>query len=484
VKPAPTVHKASLANICIKYVFLLSLLVRSLTADLTAQSFTNLHAFTGGGDGANPWGGLVLSNNTLYGTTYSGGSAQSGIVFAVNTDGSGFINLHDFTSGDDGANPYGGLILSGNTLYGTASTGGTPGYGTVYAVNTDGSGFRTIYSFNGTDGSTPWGGLVLSGNTLYGTAKAGGGGSAQGTVFKVNLDGSGFTTLHSFSGLKDGGYPLASLVLSGATLYGTAQQGGSSGNGTLFAISTNGTGFTNLYTFTTTSGSPLVNSDGANPWDALFLSGNTLFGTAYSGGASGNGTVFALNTNGSGFAAIHTFSTTSGPNLANQDGGNPVAGLIISGKTLYGTAEFGGTWGTGIVFSMSTNGTSFIPLYNFSTISAFNSPNSDGAYPVASLVLSGTTLYGSANSGGASGYGSIFSLTVPAAPPQLTITPAGTNVILTWSTNITGFVLQSTTNLASLAIWLPVFPGPAIVNGQNTVTNQISGTQQYYRLSQ
>jgi uncharacterized repeat protein (TIGR03803 family) len=471
---------------CIKYLFFLSLFVSSLATHLRAQSFTNLYSFTGGGDGANPWGGLILSHNTLYGTTYSGGSAQSGVIFAINTDGSGFTNVYDFTSGDDGANPYGGLILSGNTLYGTASTGGTLGDGTVYAVNTDGSGFRTIYSFTGgTDGATPWGGLVLSGNTLYGTAKTGGS-SSHGTVFKVNLDGSGFTNLHSFSGGNDGGYPVASLILSGSMLFGTTQQGGSSGNGTVFAISTNGTAFTNLYAFTatSTSGTSLVNSDGANPWSALFLSGNTLFGTAYSGGASGSGTIFGLNTNGSGFAAIHTFSPTAGADLANQDGASPIAGLVLSGNTLYGAAEFGGSWGTGTVFSMNTNGTSFIPLYNFSTISAFNSPNGDGAYPVASLVLSGTTLYGSANSGGTSGYGSIFSLTVPAAPPQLAITVTSGNVILTWSTNITGFILQSSTNLASPSIWAPVSPAPSIVNGQNTVTNQISGAQQFYRLSQ
>lgn len=446
-----------------------------------AQSFTNLHAFASNGDGANPWGALVLSHNTLYGTTSMGGSAQGGTIYAVNTDGSGYTNLHDFTTADDGGNPYDGLIISGNTLYGTASVGGTLGYGNVYSVNTDGSNFKIVYSFGGADGSTPWGGLVLSGNTLYGTTKAGGT-PGRGTVFKVNTDGSGFATLHAFTtGGNDGANPIARLILSGSTLYGTAQQGGNVGNGTLFSVGINGTGFTNFYSFTTTTGPALVNNDGASPWAPLFLSGNTLYGTAYSGGLFGFGTVFSVNTDGTGFATVHSFSSA---NQANQDGGNPVAGVILSGDTLYATAQVGGSGGAGTVFSVKTNGTAFFPLYNFSQISTFNTPNSDGAYPVGGLVLSGNIVYGTAGTGGPSGYGSVFSVTVPASPPELAISRPGTDVILTWSTNITGFTLQSTTNLASPSFWNTVSPGPTVVNGQNTVTNPISGTQQFYRLSQ
>src|SRR6266568_4754674 len=92
-------------------------------------------------------------------------------------------------------------------------------------------------------------GLILSGNTLYGTA-SGGGSSGVGTVFAINTDGTGFTTLHSFAGRGDGANPLAGLILSNNVLYGTAAGGGSSGNGTVFKVSTDGTGFTNLYSFT------------------------------------------------------------------------------------------------------------------------------------------------------------------------------------------------------------------------------------------
>jgi hypothetical protein len=67
--------------------------------------------------------------------------------------------------------------------------------------------------------------------------------------------------------------------------------------------------------------------------------------------------------------------------------------------------------------------------------------------------------------------------------PQLTIIPSGANVILAWPANATGFTLQSTTNLGSSAVWNTYSLAPAVVNGQNIVTNPFSGTQQFYRLS-
>ena len=70
------------------------------------------------------------------------------------------------------------------------------------------------------------------------------------------------------------------------------------------------------------------------------------------------------------------------------------------------------------------------------------------------------------------------------SPPLLTIIHSGTNVILTWPTNVAGFTLQSATNLASPAVWTNVSPGPVVVNGRNAVTNPISGTQKFYRLRQ
>jgi uncharacterized repeat protein (TIGR03803 family) len=138
----------------------------------------------------------------------------------------------------------------------------------------------------------------------------------------------------------------------------------------------------------------------------------------------------------------------------------------------------GGNPGNGTIFKVNTDGSSYTSLYNFTA-------PADGSAPFAGLVLSGKILYGTASQGGSFHNGTVFSLSFA---PQLTISSSGTKVVLTWPTNVagfdySGFTLQSTTNLVS-AVWSAVSPGPVVVNGQNAVTNHLSGTHTFYRLSQ
>jgi uncharacterized repeat protein (TIGR03803 family) len=154
------------------------------------SAFTVLQTFSfpgGGGSG----GGLLLANSILYGTALYGGANGNGIVFAVNIDGTAFSTLHTFTatsgvnfSNSDGSYPNGDLILSGDKLYGTAAMGGTSGYGTVFALNIDGTGFITLHNFAALDGANPYSGLALSGNTFYGTTVFGGAAN-EGTIFSL-----------------------------------------------------------------------------------------------------------------------------------------------------------------------------------------------------------------------------------------------------------------------------------------------------------
>ena len=437
-------------------------------------------------DGATPQAGLILSGNTLYGTANQGGSSGNGTVFAVNINGTGFTNLHTFTANSgshyytnsDGGFPYAGLILSGNTLYGTAEASGSSGQGTIFKVNTDGSGFTTLHSFTArsfggpnNDGANPEAGLILSDNMLYGTA-GGGGSSGEGVVFAVNTNGMGFTNLYSFTGGNDGAGPRAGLTLSGNMLYGTASAGGSSGNGTVFAVNTNGTGFTNLHSFTALSYN--TNCDGALPFAGLILSGNMLYGTASAGGSSANGTVFAVNTNGTGFTNLYSFT-------GGNDGGSPQAGLILSGNMLYGTATYSGSSGNGTVFAVNTNGAGFTTLYSFTGSNDGAWPVA--GLILAGNTLYGTTEIGGSSGRGSVfslSLGSVGSY----SGPQLVIIPYAANLILMWPTNVAGFTLQSTTNLILPTVWLTVSPGPIVIGGQNTVFTPLAGKQQFFRLSQ
>ena len=438
---------------------------------VTAQTFTNLLDFSGGSDGGNPMCGLVLSGSTLYGTANSGGGLGNGVVFSLDTDGTGLAILHTFMDSADGAFPYAGLILSSNTLYGTAENGGAQESGTVFALNTDGTSFRNLHSFTAvsgpfntnSDGAFPEAGLLISGNALFGATVIGGN-TGNGALFRINTDGSGFERLHSFSGGIDGDYPHGDLILSGSTLYGTAVGGGSAGTGALFALNTNGAGFTTLYSFTAISGFLRTNSDGASPQAGLLLSGNMLYGTASKGGSFGFGSLFAVKTDGTGFTNLHNFTDSEA---------TPFARLILLGNTLFGTTSGSGGSGFGNVFRAGTNGANFTTLHSFDS--------NDGNAPIGGLVSLAGALYGTASAGGASDFGTVFSLSFPI--PRLTITRSGTNVVLTWPADPAGFTLQSSVNLFSPA-WNPVFPTPTVTNGQNTVTNPASGLSRFYRLKQ
>ena len=209
------------------------------------------------------------------------------------------------------------------------------------------------------DGAGPYAGLLLSGSTLYGTAEQGGS-NGNGTVFSIGTNGTGFTVLSSFSPGKTnangdwtnayGAFPDGTLVLAGNFLFGTANGGGVSGNGSVYTVSTAGSKFTNLYSFKT-------GDDGANPIGGVVLSGPTLYGTAAAGGNWGDGTAFSINTNGTGFANFYIFDSA--------DGLDPQGGLALAGNTLFGTTFAGGSFSNGLIYKANTNGTAFTVLTNF-----------------------------------------------------------------------------------------------------------------------
>ena len=214
------------------------------------------------------------------------------------------------------------------------------------------------------------------------------------------------------------------MIFDNGVLYGTTEAGGTAGDGVVFSVGTNNPGsFAVLHYFSWSTNSSGTNYDGAFPFAGLLLAGNTLYGTAAFGGLYGNGSVFAINTNGTGFTNLYSFT-------GGTDGAVPEGEVIISGGTLYGVTTGGGTDGDGVIYSINTNGTGFQSLYSFTG-------GNDGSTPKGALTLAGNVLvrhYHSAGGAGANA-GAIFSYTLPSlvsVPVTLTITRSGTNVILTW----------------------------------------------------
>ena len=209
-------------------------------------------------------------------------------------------------SNSDGVSPS-GLVMAGGKIYGIAGAG-IFGSGLVFSIETNSSNYSVLYYFNalsgsfpGTnrDGAYPGSGLVFAENTLYGTTQAGGD-YGYGTIFKIGLDGSNFTTLHTFDGGSNSIPPYApGLFISGNKIYGTTASGGNS-NGTVFSINIDGSAFSNLYTFTGSSppgyeqSNTGTNSDGSYPGGSVIYADGNLYGAVAYGGLHGSGTIYSL----------------------------------------------------------------------------------------------------------------------------------------------------------------------------------------------
>ncbi len=369
--------------------------------------FVAIHSFGyGTAAGANPIASLMLgTDGLLYGTTTNGGGARQGTIFRMATNGAAYTVLHTFQgAAADGAQP-GATVIEGSDglLYGTTEYGGVSGYGTAYRMNKDGSGYSVLYHFPTNAGVTagypryPAGALLEgSDGLLYGTARAGGSGN-QGAAYRLAKNGTGFTVLHSFT--TTDGYAPRGALLEGLDgwLYGATSLGGSpavSAYGTVFKMAKTGAGYAVLRSF-----SYAVGSEGVyvSPTIALSTDGY-LYGTTRIGGTNFDGVVFRLRTNGLDFSALHHFGTGA------SDGTGPVAGPILAGDgRLYGVTADGGGVGAGAIFRVNTDGSSYQVVYSFSDSAT------SGAHPRARLIDSAAgVLYGTTIEGGAEGVGTAF----------------------------------------------------------------------------
>ena len=311
----------------------------------TSHAESVVHALDGTSEGSAPNAGLIQdASGILYGTANQGGSGGAGTVFQIDPATGILTVLHSFSGGADGAYPAGGLLRGiDGALYGTTEYGGADGAGSVFRLDPASNTLTTIYSFTGnSDGGIPIGGLVQTRDGLFYGTTAYGGADAAGTLFKLDPASGTLTTLHVFTGGKDGGFPYDTLTLgSTQTLFGTTRLGGGSKNaGTVFSLALGSLKFITLHSFKTI--------DGANPLGGVVLDAQGLLvGATSAGGHKGAGTVFQLDPATRTLTTLHGFT-------GGADGSEPAFGnlAVAASGLIYGTAGAGGANGAGTLFKL------------------------------------------------------------------------------------------------------------------------------------
>lgn len=368
------------------------------------------------GEGLSPSALAHGEDDWLYGTTRYGGGTGDATIFKLRQDGSGYQVIR--ASSGSGWDEIGinGLAYNSSerTLVYTSGSGGWAGFGGIFEINPSGEGYRILTSLNrnGGDGNGVEAPLLLgSDGFLYGTTKAGGK-WARGTVFRMRKDGSDYRQLHSFGAVaSDGRYPEGGL-LEGAdgSIYGTTLNGGdygpeaTHGAGTIFKISKNGSNFEVVHKFDADG------SGGRHPKSTLIADqSGVLYGVTYHGGTAYSGTIYRINSNGSGFQTLHHFQDIE------ADGSLPEAGLLLADDgMLYGATTFGPGGFSGCLYRLQTNGTGYEIIHKFDWFVG------DGqACKAALLQGSDGRLYGSTSGGGSASHGTVFRMNLDGTGYQI-----------------------------------------------------------------
>jgi uncharacterized repeat protein (TIGR03803 family) len=382
----------------------------SLGGAQAASAYSVIYNFAGfangGQDGSSPVAEVTFDKaGNLYGTTPYGGTSNTGTVFSIAANGT-YTVLHSFTGDDSqtgGNQPNGGVTVSSSgDLTGTTSFGGTTNYGTAWLLKSGGA-YSVQHNFD-VDEDFPYGTPLSASKATYGVTLYGDP-DGTGTIWKLTK--KGFSVIHGFTFAgNEAAYPNGGLVQdSDGNLYGTASQGGTSACscGAVFRIAPDGSGYTTLYSFT-------GGADGDFPLGALVRdTDGTLYGTAsetlFSYGCDTNscGTLWQLKPNGE-FTVLHTFA-------GGNDGANPAGNVLKIGKSIYGTTQYGGgsgcsSHGCGTVYKLSVG-----TKVKYKVLHKFAEGTSDGQRPLAGLAQGAKgKLYGTTYVGGQYNGGTVFAL--------------------------------------------------------------------------
>jgi uncharacterized repeat protein (TIGR03803 family) len=389
-----------------------------------------------GANGASPYAALTRDSlGNLYGSTGGGGANSAGTIFRISNTGTaaepvygGLTTLASF-NGSNGSAPFSSLTLdSAGSLYGTTSSGGASGAGTVFKISNTGTlanpvygGITTLATFNGgSNGSNPFAGVTLdNAGNLYGTT-VNGGTNNLGTVFKISNSGTAanpvysgsITTLINFNGTISGSNPYGGVTIdSQGNLFGTTYLGGTNNAGTVFEIINFGTAANPSYSSINVLAS-FVGSNGYRAYSGITLdSAGNLYGTTVNGGTNNAGTVFTLENQGTATNANYTGGIKT---LAFFDstanGINPSSALTLDEMgNLFGTTYQGGANGLGTIFTLANSGTVADPTYSGGVKTLASFTDVSGGNPWAGVTLDGAgNLIGTASTGGTGGQGTVF----------------------------------------------------------------------------
>lgn len=475
------------------WVYFITSLNIQVKVKTDGTQWTELHTFNEATEGIVGLGVTEVPGDTLFGVHQYGGSINGGTIYSIKKDGTGFAVHHEFTTAT-GFRPQSKLIYFDGRLFGITSEGGDHNAGVLFTINTDGTGYRVLHHFE--TGSIPTGSVFgnisiadngrifgqfyqfyANGFPYYRLFKIDSSGTNFEPFFQVDqrehghfnqdvlLDGediylttmemgrhdggvlsyadtSGFaSSLYQFGQSLNGFRPRYGLIRgSDSKLYGVTLIGGTTGNGIVYSMNENGSGFFKVHEF--------ADNEGYEPSGKLLeASDGKLYGVCHYGGATNTGTIYRVDKNGNNFQVIYDFQNFAEGyrprghlvedengvlyGVVSQAGGDlgavyrinkngtgytvlttlptssihsPFAGLYLHGEYLYGTCTYGGPENKGGVFRIKRNGDHFQVLHVFSGVS-------DGVNPFTTLHLATNgKLYGTTTNGGANGYGTVFSL--------------------------------------------------------------------------
>ncbi len=268
------------------------------------SNFLKKAEFNGTGNGANPFGSLMVANGKFYGMTYAGGEFNQGVIFEWDPTTNFIIKRIDFPGASHGSNPYGSLTFNNGLFYGMTSKGGAYDNGVIFEWNPVTNVFNKKVDFNATTtGSNPHSELCMFNGKFYGMTRSGGVNNV-GVIFEWDPVSNNFSKKIDFSTYPKGANPGGSLTMLNGKFYGSTYYGGSQNKGVIFEWDPS----TNLFI----KRIDLNWENGAHPKGSLTLNNGKFFGLTEQGANFAVGVIFEWEP-----SAVNTYLKLSEFNVIN-----------------------------------------------------------------------------------------------------------------------------------------------------------------------